>query len=144
VSLVLDGRVPDLARLQGRFPVPHESADRAYRTSLLAVSRLQDEYGEAIIPDLVAATKAAGDFPQAFATVTGQDLVEFQQEFAAAMNLKYGWLLFLTRWPGLFVLAAVIFAVGAVRKILITRRRLTEMEDVPEAPRWPHNPESPS
>ncbi len=142
VSLVLDGRVPDLSRLQGRFPVPHERADRAYRTSLLAVSRLREGFGEEIIADLVRETKISGDFSLAFAQVTGQELGEFQHDFSAAMNLKYGWMLFLTKWPGLFVLAALIFAVGATRKIIINRRRLAAMDDFQDAADWPPKPDS--
>ena len=143
VSLILDGQVPDLSRLQGRFPVPHDRADRAYRASLLAVSRLAENFGETIIADLVAQTRVTGDFPTAFADVTGQELGTFQQDFASAMSLKYGWVLFMTRWPGLFVLAAVILAVGAIRKIAVNRRRLAEMddEDPPEAS-WPPGPGS--
>jgi hypothetical protein len=144
VSLILDGRVPDLERLQGRFPVPHDRADRAYRTSLLAVSRLREGFGEEIIADLVRETKNCGNFSEAFAIVTGEDLDDFQREFAAAMKLKFGWMLFLTRWPGLFVLAALILTVGATRKIIINRRRLAAMEDIPEAPRWPQRPDSPN
>lgn len=141
VSLVLDGRVPDLSRLQGRFPVPHDRADRAYRTSLLAVSRLREQYGEGVIADLVRETRASQDFPTAFLRVTGQDLGEFHSEFASAMQLKYGWVLFMTRWPGLFVLAALILAFGATRKIIDTRRRLAAMEDDdPAAPEWPPDP----
>ena len=70
VSLVLEGRVPDLASLQGRFPIPHGRADRAYRTSLLAVSRLREGFGDQIIVDLVGETKKNGNFPEAFLTVT--------------------------------------------------------------------------
>jgi hypothetical protein len=141
VSLVLDGNVPDLSRLQGRFPVPHDRADRAYRTSLLAVSRLQENFGDAVIADLVRETKSTQDFPTAFAGVTGQDLGAFQSDFASAMRLKYGWVLFMTRWPGLFVLAALILAAGAIRKILINRRRMAAMEDEePFAQEWPPGP----
>jgi len=142
VSLILDGRVPDLERLQGRFPVPHDRADRAYRTSLLAVSRLQEGFGEKVIADLVRETKKNGDFSKAFAIVTGEDLNDFQQKFSAAMRLKYGWVLFLTRWPGLFVLAALILTVGATRKIIINRRRLAAMEDGPDVLEWPQRPDS--
>ncbi|MCK9995907.1 MAG: hypothetical protein KAH56_06480 [Candidatus Krumholzibacteria bacterium] len=143
VSLILDGRVPDLSRLQGRFPIPHDRADRAYRTSLLAVSRLREGFGEEIIVDLVRETKNCENFSEAFTIVTGEDLDDFHRDFAAAMKLKFGWMLFLTRWPGLFVLTAFIFAVGAIRKIIITRRRLAAMEDVPDAPQWPERPDSP-
>lgn len=143
VSLVLDGNVPDLSRLQGRFPVPHDRADRAYRTSLLAVSRLQDNFGETVIADLVGETRSGGDFPTAFAEVTGQDLGEFHHEFASAMRLKYGWILFMTRWPGLFVFAALVLAVGAIRKIIINRRRLAAMDDEePFNQEWPPGPDS--
>jgi hypothetical protein len=143
VSLVLEGRVPDLESLQGRFPVPHDRADRAYRTSLLAVSRLRDSYGERVIADLVGETGRSGDFPEAFFKVTGESLGDFQSRFASAMKLKFGWMLFLTRWPGLFVLAGFIFLIGAARKILINRRRLASMEDDPPALRWPPGPDAP-
>ena len=142
VSLVLDGSVPDLERLQGRFPVPHDRADRAYRTSLLAVSRLREGYGGEIVADLVRETKKNGNFPLAFAAVTGQDLDVFHREFSSAMRLKYGWMLFLTRWPGLFVLSALIFAVGAIRKIIINRRRMAAMDDPEDTPGWPQRPDS--
>ena len=137
VTLVLDGRVPDLYRLQGRFPIPHDRADRAYRTSLLAVSRLREGFGDQIIADLVKETRERGDFAEAFAVATGTDLADFHQEFASAMKLKFGWMLFLTRWPGLFVLTAVVFAVGATRKIFLNRRRLAQMEDYDSSPEWP-------
>ena len=144
VSLILDGRVPDLERLQGRFPVPHDRADRAYRTSLLAVSRLREGFGEEIIADLVRETKKCGNFSEAFAIVTGEDLDAFQREFSAAMKLKFGWILFITRWPALFVLAALILTVGATRKIIVNRRRLAAMEDVQDVPKWPQRPDSPN
>ena len=144
VSLVLEGRVPDLESLQGRFPIPHDRADRAYRTSLLAVSRLREGFGDKIIVDLVGETKKNGNFPEAFLTVTGDSLDDFHRKFAQAMKLKYGWMLFLTRWPGLFVLAGIIFLVGATRKIIITRRRLAAMEDDQETPGWPQGPDTSS
>ena len=129
VSLIFDGQVPDLATLQGRFPVAHTRADRAYRTSLLAVNRLGELYGRGVVPDLVAATKKNGNFFTAFSEVTGDELDVFERDFAQAMRLRFGWMLFLTRWPGLFVLLAVVLAVGGARKIILTRRRLADMED---------------
>ena len=56
VSLLLDGRVPSLVSLQGPFPGAAHRADRAYRTSLLAVDRLIREYGPEVIPRLVVMT----------------------------------------------------------------------------------------
>ncbi|MEN8007202.1 MAG: hypothetical protein ABFS42_09310 [Candidatus Krumholzibacteriota bacterium] len=144
VSLVLEGRVPDLASLQGRFPVPHHSADRAYRTSLLAVSRLREGFGDEIIVELVRETKKNGNFTEAFLAVTGESLGDFQEKFGQAMRLKYGWMLFLTRWPGLFVLAGIIFLLGATRKIILSRRRLAAMDDGQEAEEWPPGPDSPN
>jgi len=129
VSLILDGQVPNLASLQGAFPGSAHRADRAYRTSLLAVERLMTLYGPDVIADLVAETARVGNFPAAFATVTGTTDDAFYADFAAAMRLKYGWLVLLTRWPGLFVLLAVVLLVGGTRKMIISRRRLAEMED---------------
>ena len=129
VSLVLDGKVPNLDRLQGSFPAPAGMADRAYRTSLLAVSRLRDEHGEMVVGDLLLATRRTGAFALAFTEVTGLGLGQFIDEFASAMNLRLGWAIMLTRWPTLFVLMSLIFALGAARKIIKTRRRLSEMDD---------------
>ena len=132
VSLALEGRVPRLDRLRGPFPSTAAGADRAYRTSLLAVSRLQDRHGPDVVSHLVEATARTRNFETAFHEVTGQSLEAFSTDFDRAMNLRYGWLVMLTRWPGLFVLMGLIFAVGAVRKIIQTRRRLAEMEDYPD------------
>lgn len=129
VSLVLDGQVPSLDRLQGQFPAPVGMADRAYRTSLLAVGRLRDQYGETVVGDLLWATRETGAFSIAFKEVTATGLGDFTDDFASAMNLRLGWAIMLTRWPTLFVLMALVFAVGAGRKMINTRRRLAAMED---------------
>ena len=132
VSLALEGRVPRLDRLRGPFPSTAAGADRAYRTSLLAVSRLQNRHGQEVVLRLVEATARTEDFEVAFYEVTGQSPEEFSQDFDQAMNLRFGWLVMLTRWPGLFVLMGLVFAAGAVRKIIQTRRRLAAMEEEPD------------
>ncbi len=129
VSLVLDGHVPSLEHLRGRFPAPAGLADRAYRTSLLAVKRLRDEHGPQVVGRILAETARSGEFPAAFQAVTGQSVEDFTGAFDRAMNFRLGWAVMLTRWPTLFVILAVAFAVGAVRKMILTRRRLAEMED---------------
>lgn len=132
VSLVLDGYVPNLDRLQGRFPASPLTADRAYRTSLLAVTRLQDQFGDDTPGNLVAAARRTGNFTTAFQEVTGTSLDEFTTGFASAMKLRLGWLVMLTRWPTLFVLMSTIFAVGAGRKMIRNRKRLAEMAEEEE------------
>ena len=81
------------------------------------------------MPRLVEATARLGDFETAFYEVTGQTPEDFSLDFDRAMNLRFGWLVMMTRWPGLFALLGLIFAAGAVRKIIQTRRRLAEMEE---------------
>ena len=134
VSLAMDGRVPRLERLHGPFPSHVIGADRAYRTSLLAVNRLRDEHGPDVVRRLLAASVRTGDFRSGFYETTGRTLEEFSDRFDRDMNLKYGWLVMITRWPTLFVLMAVIFAAGAVAKIVRARRRLAEMDDPFEDP----------
>lgn len=129
VSLALEGRVPKLDQLQGPFPSQAARADRAYRTSLLAVGRLQDRHGPDVIRRLVGAARRTGDFESAFFETTGQTLGQFAASFDRDMNLRYGWLVMLTRWPTLFVLMALILAFGAIAKIRRARRRLAEMDD---------------
>lgn len=129
VSVALSGRLPDLQRLRSAFPGGAAPADRAYRTSLLAVSYLQEQYGDDVVARLVATAAETGDFAAAFAAVTGDDLGRFEVRFAGAMKLKYGWLVMIFRWPTLFVLLALVLAIGAVAKIVRTRRRLAAMEE---------------
>lgn len=129
VSLALAGRVPQLGRLQGRFPAVAANADLAYRTSLLAVRRLKERHGALAVPAVLAATAAAGDFEAGFLAATGETPEDFGREFDAHMRLRFGWLVMLTRWPALFVLMALVLAVGGARKVLLTRRRLAAMDE---------------
>ncbi len=129
VSIVLGGNLPSLDRLQGRFPQSVVHADLAYRTSMLAVGRLRESYGEEVIGRLVRAAARTGDFETAFVEVTGDPLRSFVSHFAADMQLKYGWLLMLARWPTLFVLMAIVFLIGGTAKIVRSRRRLAEMDE---------------
>jgi len=128
-SLMLEGRVPKLDQLQGRFPRSAITADQAYRTSLLAINHLRKTYGEDILANLVAASAREGDFSLGFYAATGSDLRDFTNDFTQTMSLRFGWLIMLTRWPTLFVVMGLILAVSGTRKIISTRRRLAEMED---------------
>lgn len=129
VSLVLDGHLPDLARLQGRFPAAAVRADRAYRTSLLAVRRLRDRHGPEVVGAIAAESRRCGEFHMAFQTVTGESVEAFSREFAARMRLRFGWLVTLTRWPTLFVVLGLVLAVGGVRRLLVNRRRLAALDE---------------
>ncbi|MBU0742206.1 basic secretory family protein [bacterium] len=129
VSLMLEGHVPDLQGLEGRFPGNAQWADRAYRASLLAVDTLVDRYGEDVIGKLILATRLHGDFRRGFADATGTDYEAFTADFSRSMRIRFGWLVTLTRWPTLFVLLALGFALGAILRIRRTRRRLAELED---------------
>jgi hypothetical protein len=129
VAVILAGHVPSLTRLRAPFPRGAAGADMAYRTSLLAVGRLRSWYGDDVLGRLVAVTAAEGDFTSAFLTVTGDELEAFEKRFAGAMQLRYGWVVLAFRWPTLFVLMALVFAVGAIRRIVRSRRRLAQMDD---------------
>lgn len=129
VSLILDGRVPDLGRLQARWPGLETRADRAYRASLLGVQRLTARFGPDAIVRILAATRRTGTFADGFLAATGETPAAFAEDFAAAMRQRYGWITVMTRWPGLFVVMALVLAIGAVRKIFLTRRRLAAMDD---------------
>lgn len=129
VTLALDGRVPRLDRLQGPFPAQAARADRAYSTSLLAVGRLQDRHGPDVVRRLLTEVRRTGSFDSAFYETTGETPGEFAARFDRDMNLRYGWLVMITRWPTLFVLMALVLAFGAMAKIHRSRRRLAEMDD---------------
>ncbi|MFH1841983.1 MAG: hypothetical protein ABIF77_02150 [bacterium] len=129
VQVMMNGTVPDLWRLEGRFPRHAVWADQAYRTSLLAVESLRRWYGEDVLQRLIAATAASGDFELSFHDVTGVSDEQFARRFAGAMKVRFGWLITMTRWPTLFVLMALLFVAGALRRLINNRRRLAEMED---------------
>ena len=50
------------------------------------------------------------------------------------MNLRFGWLVVITRWPALFVLLALVLFVGAVARLIRNRRRLAAMDDDDPSP----------
>jgi hypothetical protein len=129
VAVVLNGSLPPLWKLQGRFPAQASWADQAYRTSLLAYEVLRKDYGEDIAARLIAALESRGDFEHAFLEVTGHSPDEFSDRFAGAMKLRFGWLFTVTRWPTLFVLFALVFALGAVGRLVRKRRQLAAMSD---------------
>ncbi|MFT5314492.1 MAG: hypothetical protein ACI9UK_000312 [Candidatus Krumholzibacteriia bacterium] len=129
VTLVLEGYVPDLSRLQGSFPSSTQLAQRAYGTSLIAVDRLVKKHGPDVIGKLAAETRRQKSFANAFEHVTGETEGVFAASFAANMRLQYGWLVMVTRWPVMFVLLGILLLVGGARKILLSRRRLAEMAD---------------
>lgn len=129
VTLAMEGRVPDLSDLRGAFPGGAQRAARAYLTSELAVDRLLDTFGQDVVRRLLETTRRTGDFREAFASVTGAPLEVFENRFAAAMNLRFGWLVVITRWPALFVLLALVLFVGAVARLVRNRRRLAAMAD---------------
>jgi hypothetical protein len=126
-SVVLEGRLPSLDQLRGPFPGAAVAADQAYRTSLLAVDLLERDHGADVVARIARAAADSSDFRAGFAAVTGEEVEAFQSRFAAAMNLRFGWLLALGRWPTLFVLMSVLFVVGSVRRLRRSRRRLREM-----------------
>jgi hypothetical protein len=128
-SVALEGRLPSLDRLRGPFPAAEAAADQAYRASLLAVNLLEHDHGPGAVARIARAAADSGNFRAGFAAVTGEEVDDFQARFAAAMNLRFGWLLALGRWPTLFVLMSLLFVVGATRRLLRTRRRLREMAD---------------
>ena len=128
-SVVLEGRLPSLEQLRGPFPAAAVAADQAYRASLLAVNLLERDHGPGAVARIARAAADSGDFRAGFAAVTGEEVEAFQGRFAAAMNLRFGWVLALGRWPTLFVLMSVLFVIGATRRLLRSRRRLREMAD---------------
>lgn len=129
VTLALEGRVPDLWDLRGPFPGAARRAERAYLTSELAVNRLLAEHGPEVVPRLLAAARLTGDYRAAFAEATRAPLEVFEDRFARSMELRFGWLVLMTRWPALFVLLALVLAAGALARLARNRRRLAAMPD---------------
>lgn len=124
VAVALSGRVPSLASLDGPFPRGGTGAQTAYRTSLAAVNFLEHRHGPGAVPRVVAESRRLGDFHRGFESATGQAAEDFAADFATSMRRRYGWILMLFRWPTMFVILALLFLVGALRKVVINRRAL--------------------
>jgi len=129
VNVILEGHLPSLASLDGPFPRGAGSAQRAYRTSLLAVNWLESQHGPGAVARVVAEARRRGDFRQGFIAATGELPEDFASRFAGSMRLRFGWVLLLFRWPTLFVIMALLFSVGAIRKIVINRRSYREEDE---------------
>ena len=129
LGVILDGHLPSLNRLDGAFPQGAAAAQRAYRTSLLAVNWLEREHGPQAVRRIVAAARRAGDFRQGFTDATGETPDRFASRFAGAMRLRYGWVLLLFRWPTLFVVMALVLLIGGGRKLVLRRRAMLADED---------------
>lgn len=128
VALILDGGAPDLRALE-RGLDGGAGAEAFYRASLLAATRLEEAYGPDVLRDLVLELRLTGDFPTAFTRVTGESYDVFAAGFADAVKLRYGWLFIITRWPTLFVIAALVFLLGAILKRRRDLQRLAAMAD---------------
>ena len=129
MNVILEGHLPSLSSLDGPFPRGAGSAQRAYRTSLLAVNWLESQHGPGAVARVVAEARRHGDFREGFIAATGELPEEFASRFAGSMRLRFGWVLLLFRWPTLFVIMALLFSVGAIRKIVIYRRSFREEEE---------------
>jgi hypothetical protein len=128
LSVVLSGRLPSLGSLAGAFPRGGAAAQTAYRTSLLAVNWLEKEHGPQAVRRIIAAVRQSQDFEAGFTAATEETPGAFARRFAGAMKVRFGWFLLLFRWPTLFVMVAILFAVGAVRKIVLYKRSLRQEE----------------
>lgn len=140
VAVALSGRVPSLASLDGPFPRGGGGAQTAYRTSLAAVNYLEHRHGPGAVPRVLAHSRRLGDFHRGFEAATGQAADAFASDFATSMRRRYGWILMLFRWPTMFVIMALLFLVGAVRKVVINRRALAadaEPDDLDPPPGAP-------
>lgn len=132
MALVLTGAVPPLWRLEGRFPANADWAAQAYRTSLLAVQTLRRRHGGDVVPRIVEAVAATGDFEAGFAAATGESVDDFAQAFADGIHSRLGWLFMLTNWPVLFALLAMLFLAGAAARFVRNRRRLARWTEEEE------------
>jgi len=124
LGVVLEGRLPSLASISGPFPRGAAAAERAYRTSLLAVNWLEAEHGPGAVRRILTAVRQQADWATGFRAATGEEAHIFASRFHGAMRLRYGWVLMLFRWPTLFVIMALVFLVGAVAKVVRNRRAL--------------------
>lgn len=132
VSLVAGastGRLGGLEELSGSFPRTGGAAQHAYRMGLRAVGRLEaDLAGQGGWPALVDEAARRGDFDAAFEALLGVPRTQWQRNFHADLQLRYGWLAALASAGSLFTLMSLVFLAAAARAYWRKRRRLEEME----------------
>ena len=127
-GVLLDQLIP-FADLATRFPGKSEEAGLAYAQSFYLISHILDKHGAKSIPRLIRAMIHAKDISGALHQVLGQGLVALEADFTESMNSRFSWLAVLTAAGALWMLVALVAAVGLVARRRDQVRRIKAMVD---------------
>ncbi len=129
VQVASAGALPRLSELVTRFPAGGARAELAYRISLQALGeideRLADRGGWVT---LVEETVRRQSFREAFESLLGIRIAEFETELSSSLRGRYGWIAAIAGASTLFFGMSLLFLVGLVRTKFRNRRRLREMD----------------
>lgn len=100
-------------------------AELAYDQSYSAVQSLIGEYGDSVIAGILSKTAETGNFHQAFRSVTGQTVYQFEKDWESALKppTVIQWaqyteaILWILIMPALFIIAWIIKRLRAKKKI---------------------------
>ena len=113
------GRTPPLDSLSLDWPADRASADAAYLLSASAIEYLARASGPDGIALFLTRWREEGAFEQAFRATFGRTTGQFEEDWAAYVRSRYGWLLLLSHSLVFWSVAAVL----SVLLVLLRRRR---------------------
>ncbi|MEZ4505532.1 MAG: peptidase MA family metallohydrolase [Thermomicrobiales bacterium] len=83
-----EGALPTLMTLSSSFPTDAAAANRSYATSHIAVEYLMQQWGEAVIGDIVRAFRGGVTADQALLSTIGVDTVQLDAQFRAWLETQ--------------------------------------------------------
>jgi hypothetical protein len=123
------GRLMPLASIDTVNAFGRGRADLAYSQSHLAALYLVEQYGMAVLPQILKAARMARDFEAGFLRVTGLNFREFEDMVGKYIESRYRFVFFVTDSGLWWALIALLFVVGFFATVRRNRKRAAAMEE---------------
>ena len=125
---VITKSIIPLESLSKRFPKSSPRAQLAYAESHNAVSMMVGEYGWENIHNIIREIAKRRSFPQAFFSVTGVKLNDFESKWRDFLNKRYKWVSVLSSSMVIWIVISVTFIFVYLKYRQIMRRKMEEWE----------------
>jgi hypothetical protein len=124
----LTGRAPPLDSLALDWPTDAADARLAYLLSATAVDHLRRRTGERGFALLLRNWQASGSLESSIRTTFGMTSAQLEDEWAADVRSRYGWLSLAASMGFVWALALVLALVAWIPRRMRNRARVAEME----------------
>jgi hypothetical protein len=123
------GRLMPLASIDSVNGFKRSRADLAYSQGHLAALFLVDQYGMAVLPELLRAARKSWNFQAGIFEATGLTSREFSEMVESYISSKYRFVFFITDSYIWWVLIAFLFVAGFIATTVRNRKRAAAMEE---------------